>query len=186
MSYRQTAREHRSKINFVQWKVKLHKEMMDLEGGFSFFGGPRPKWLIRGGKTFGRWNFVSKFRFHPKIFGGPILLPSTTPPGIAVIYHCRHLLICFTVCPRWALAASLAWFCILIVLLYLFVQLFASPWRNRIVQIHGEQLSSRQNLGPPLKDDTKRSKYGGEVIWWYKHTPPGSHRFPMKLGRLDQ
>ena len=64
----------------------------------------------------------------------------------------------------------------------LFPPTFASPWRNSFLQIHGEQLCSRQNLGPPLKNDTKTTK-----IWGWGHLmvqinpPPGCLRFPMKI-----
>ena len=69
----------------------------------------------------------------------------------------------------------------------LFPPTFASPWRNSFLQIHGEQLCSRQNLGPPLKNDTKTTK-----IWGWGHLmvqinpPPGCLRFPMKMGMAFQ
>ena len=41
---------------------------------------------------------------------------------------------------------------------------FASPWRNSVDQIHGEQLCSRQNSEPPLRNDPKTTQ-----IWGWGH-----------------
>ena len=57
---------------------------------------------------------------------------------------------------------------------------FASPWQNSFVQIYGEQLCSRQNLGPPLKNNPKTTKiWGWGHLMVQIHPPPGSLRFPM-------
>jgi len=66
---------------------------------------------------------------------------------------------------------------------------FASlrPWRNTFVQIYGEQLCSRQNLGPPHRNKPKMTKIWG---WGHLivqiHPPPGSYRFCMKLVLVKQ
>jgi len=62
---------------------------------------------------------VRNFRFVSQIFGGVILLIESklTPPngscaqdaaGIGVADQCRHLLVCFAMCPRLAPAARFA------------------------------------------------------------------------------
>ena len=66
---------------------------------------------------------MRNFRFDPETFGGGILLIETklTPPklgpngncaqdaaGIGVADQCRHLLVCFAMCPPLAPAATFA------------------------------------------------------------------------------
>jgi len=108
--------------------------------------------------------FVSNFRFVPQIFGGAILLsmskiaPSNSccaqdAVGIADADQCRHLSICFAMCPRLAPAASFASFCILIVLLYLSLQLLRRHGGTALFKSMAEQLCRRQNLGPPHQND---------------------------------
>ena len=109
----------------------IHRETMGLEGGV-------PHWLLKAEIMEGGWWIdeiqVSNFRFVPQIIGGSILLLlSKIAPthgsgaqdvvGIAVADECRHLLVCSAMCPRWASAVSFGRFCILIVLLYLFLQI---------------------------------------------------------------
>jgi len=77
------------------------------------------------------WNLSEEFQILiPKKSGGLILLIESklTPQngscaqdaaGKGVAVQCRPMLVCFAMCPRLAPAASYAWFCNLIVLLYL-------------------------------------------------------------------
>ena len=81
--------------------------------------------------------------------------------GIAVAHQCRHLLKCFALCPRWAPAASFAWFCIFSVLLYLFLHLLRRHGVTALSKSVMEQLCRRQHLGPPLKNDFKTTQIGG-------------------------
>jgi len=63
-----------------------------------------------------------------------------------------------------------------------FPPILASPWRNSFVQIHVEQLCSRQNLGRPLQNDPKTTNiWGWGQLMVQINPPPGSHRFPMDL-----
>ena len=132
----------------------------------------------------------NNFRFVPQILGGPILLPLSkiAPPngscvqdsaGLAVADPCRHLLICFAMCPWWAPAASFAWFCILIVLLYRFLQLFRLHSGTGLFKYESmvEQFCWRQNLGPPIQNDPKKTYIGG----WGHKPPLGS---PSKNGKI--
>jgi len=86
---------------------------MGLEGGDSSFD-------IEGRNYRGSDDIdMSNFRFVPQILGGVILLSMSeiTPPnsscaqdaaGIIVADQCRHLPICFAMCPLLAPAASFA------------------------------------------------------------------------------
>ena len=86
---------------------------MGLKGGGSSLGVEGRNYGV-GGEI-----YVRNFRFVPQIFGGVILLSKSkiNPPngscahdaaGIAVADQCRHLLICFAMCPRLVPAASFA------------------------------------------------------------------------------
>jgi len=94
-------------------KRHYHRETKGLEGGGSSSGDEGQNY---GG---GGEKFVRNFRFDPQPFGGVILLIESklTPPngscaqdaeGRGVADQCRHLLVCFLMCPRLAPAASFA------------------------------------------------------------------------------
>jgi len=155
-------------------KWHLHRETMGLEGGVSsLVSKGRNAWGLVTVKFLGMMKFsVSNFRFLPQIFGGGFCSPWAKPPcqmaaqasaqaaeGIVVTDQCRHLLICFV---------PLMGSCSQIYLILHphrvavpFPPTFASPWRNSFVQIHREtlKLCSRQNLGPPLKNNQKWPKF---------------------------
>ena len=144
----------------------------------------------------------------PKHLGGVTLLIESklTPQngccaqdaaGIGVADQCRHLLICFAMCPRLAPAASFSWPYNLIVLLYLFLQLLRRHGGTALFKSMAEQLCWRQNLGLPLKNDPRMAKIGGwghlmvqinpplpnpsfpyESIWMYVH-------LRLQLSRID-
>jgi len=108
--------------------------------------------------------------------------------GIAVADQCKHLLTCSAMCPRWAPAASFAWFCILSCWCT-FLSNFCVAMAEQLCSIHSgfnKQLCWRQNLGSPLENDPKTTKIEGWVILWYKsavfiNSPIQTHRFPMNL-----
>ena len=120
---------------------------------------------------------VGKFRFIPQIFGEVILLPMSkiTSPngscaqaavGIAVTNSC-HLLVCFI--SMRALDGLLQ-----PVLLILhphrvavpFPPTFASPWRNKFVQIHEISFVQCKIGDQPSKMTQKRPKLGDGVLLW--------------------
>jgi len=88
---------------------------------------------------------------------------------------------CYPNFPRWAPAASFAWFCILIVWLYLFLQLSRR---------HGET-----DLFKSMRNSLVEGKFGITPQKWSKNVPnwgaghrmvqitppPGSRRFPMNI-----
>jgi len=185
----------------------LEKRQVALEitKPFDDFIGNR--WVCRGGvphlvleakiMEVGWWNDksqLSNFGFVPQIFGRAILHPMSKiaspngscaldwdAVGIAVADQCRHLLICFAMCPWWAPAATFAWFCILIVLLYP-LPTFSSPWRNSFVQFHGRTALLKAKFGnTPQK--WPKNNLNWRVRSSYGTNKPllRNHRFPLRL-----
>jgi len=160
-----------------------HRETMGLKGGGSSLGSEGRS--CRGSDEIsGDIIWVGNFRFIPQIFGEVILLPMSkiTSPngscaqaavGIAVTDSC-HLLVCFI--SMRALDGLLQ-----PVLLILhphrvavpFPPTFASPWRNRFVQIH-EISFVHAKLGINLQKWPKNDQNWGMGLSY----GPGSHRFP--------
>jgi len=128
----------------------------------------RPKLWMGGGRFSGDDEIsVSTFRFLPQMFGEGFCSLWVKSPhsngscaqaaaGIAVPDQCRHLLICSAMYPRWAPAASFAWFCILIVLLYLFLQLLRHHGGTALFKCMVEQLCKRAKF---WNTPQKRPKY---------------------------
>ena len=59
---------------------------------------------------------------------------------------------------------------------------FASPWRNSFV-LHGEQLCSRQNLGPPVDHTQGVGSRPSSSPFWYNYfqNSPRRHEFPINF-----
>ena len=83
----------------------------------------------------------------------------------AITDQCRSLLICSALRPQQAVAVSIVWICILVVLCT-FYSKFCTAWRNSIAQIRAmaEQLRSRQKLGSPIQNNPKTTKWGSQVM----------------------
>ena len=87
-------------------------------------------------------------------------------------------------CPWWVPAASFAWFCILIVLLYPFIQFLRRPGGAAFPTSMVEQFVGKQNLGPLLKNDSKITWFGGGGRLVVQINSPGplrNHRFHIKV-----
>jgi len=116
----------------------------------------------------------------PNIWGGYFAhREQTNPPngswGTGVADQCRHLLVCFTMCPRLAPAVSFAWFYNLIVFLYLFLQFLRRHGGTALFKSMAEQLCRMQNLGPPLKKRPKNDLNGRGHIMVQINPPFQTH-----------
>jgi len=132
-------------------------------------GGPK---LWRGGGEMMKFKWTISDLF-PKYLGGYFPMSKIAPPngscaqdaaGVAVADQCRHLLIFLAVFSWWAPVATFAWFCFLIVLFFLFLQLFRRHAGTAFFISMAEELYWRQNLGPPLKMAQNQLKLGGGVL----------------------
>jgi len=118
--------------------------------------------------------------FSPKYLGRGFYRKQNPPPkGLlrAKLRRAKLLKISagtysYALCPRWAPAASFAWFCILIVWLYIFLQpllrhgrtyLFRSMW-NSFVEVKNWDHPSKCYVGPTQPREVTPRQTGGLVI----------------------
>ena len=157
-------------------------------GGWVGPSGPPGGFVIGVGKKSSvyPWFFgddqitVSKFFFWREHFATYEQNALRESCSITVAVQCRHLLVSFFKCPRWAPTASFAWFCILIVLLYLFPSIVASPWRDRFVQIYGGTTLFKAKFGTILQKRHQTTKMGGYLM--LRINPSlGNYHSPIKV-----
>jgi len=120
--------------------------------------GLRDRWTVMGGSRRVQNGGVP----YPKIHERQLLYPLRTPPG-AGYFRGSY--------PPWTPAASFAWFCILILLLYLSLQLLRRHDGIALFRSIGNSFVEGKIGGHPLKMTQKRPKLGGRVILWYKWIP---------------
>ena len=167
-----------AEINFVHF----HSATLGLEGGVSSLVGQGRNFEGGGWWNFwGWWNFGEQFQISPPNINGSL---RTRCGGLSChrsVQASAHML-CHV-----PLMGSYCQFCVILHphrVAVPFPPTFVSTWRNSFVQIHGEQLWSRQKLGPFPKNEPKTTK-----IWGWGHllewtNPSGKLLFPWNFTRL--